>query len=251
MNPMISLLLVTFTTAIATAQSLENLKEKYQSQSPLSYGRLGSTPLVAPEESHLTPEEERLAELKAQELAEKQAMDEKVYLDTDFKFFQSLAVPLQEDELDKAFKKDLVAKDLEQSRFRDSTVRTEIKTSAPVPMSRAEGVAADTRRQLLMQKISENARNIKACVIESTKKGVAFKGSEMTLMWDVSTLGRVEVAKINSTDVANEEVKKCILQTVSSWNFSEAMKNRAKRSRVHYTFRFTKEAKADLAAAGQ
>jgi hypothetical protein len=117
-------------------------------------------------------------------------------------------------------------------------------------MSRAEGVAADQRRQKLMSKVTESARTIKACIIESNKKGIAFKGSEMTLVWDVTVLGKVEAAKISSTDIANAEIQKCILKSMSEWSFAEAMQNNSKKSRILYTFRFTKDTKTDLASKG-
>jgi hypothetical protein len=229
----------------AHSQSLDELKKQYDPVSPVSYQTMNPSLVVGPETT-VSAQEEQLAEMKAKELEEIKAREEKVFLDTDYKFFQSLAEPQQEDELDKATKKDMVEKDLQLAKQTDSTVKTEIKTTAPAPLSPTESAAIDTRRKLMMKKISESSHTIKSCIVEVRKKGIPFKGSEMTLGWDILQSGKVEDAKIQSTDVANEEIKKCILASMSEWSFAEAMQNTTKKARIQYTFRFNtgpKEAK--------
>lgn len=232
---------------VTHAQTFDEMNQQYKAVSPLSYGKIQASQVVAPEANIHTPESERLEQLKAQEEAERQARDEKIFLDTDYKFFEALAVPLQEDDVDKLYKKNLEQKDVAQAQQVDATVKTEIKTAAPKPLTPAEAAALDARRQTLRKQIATNARTIRACIIAANKKGAAFSGSEMTLAWDVLQSGKVEHANIQSTDVANEEIKKCVVASMSAWDFAESMQSAAKKSRIQYTFRFTKETKTDVA----
>lgn len=243
------LILIAIPTA-ALGQSLEGLKEQYQPVSPLHYQQIKEARVIDPKTTNLTPEEEAIAAQKAQELAQKQAQEQKVFLDTDFKFFESLAVPVteKEDDLDKAVSKNPLEQDLQFAKMNDTAVKSEIKTTTPPPVSRAEGLAADQRRELLMKRVTENSRTIKACIVGNIKKGVSFKGTEMTLVWDVTETGSVEAAKIDSTDVTNKAIQDCVVNSISAWNFADAVKPSPKKSRIQYTFRFNREAKPQLAS---
>lgn len=233
-----------FAMSLAQAQSLQDLKQQYKSQSPLPSEGISTKQVIDAGESNMTPQEAQVAEMRAQQDDEKKAQVEKVYLDTDYEFFQALAVPEEEDEMDQETKKDEVAKIIEKSRWTDKTVRKEIVTTTPGMMSRKEGAAMDHKRVQILRKIAVNGQHVRKCILQFKTPG-EFKGTAMTLAWEVNPAGKVENAKMKATDVDNREIQACVLKALAEWNFQEAVKEQGKRARIEYTYRFisaTKEA---------
>jgi hypothetical protein len=238
-----------FLTGIQShAQSINNLKQQYQNDSPFAYPEIKSDNVVEASATAKTPAEEALDEIKQKELAEKKAREEKVYLDTDYQFFQSMNVTLEEDELDKALKEKQRAENIEKLKQTDQTVKGEIKTTAPRLMTRQEGISADEKRTLILKKIAANAQYVKACIIQH-KKTPEFKGTSMTLSWDIDTSGKVANGQMQATDVETKEIQACVLKSLSEWNFAEAMKSQTKKSHIEYTYRFVKSNSEKTAAA--
>ncbi|HEY8269299.1 MAG TPA: AgmX/PglI C-terminal domain-containing protein [Pseudobdellovibrionaceae bacterium] len=235
-----------FFLATAKAQSLNELKSQYEEKSPLSYQDLKPKQVVEADASDKTPAEEQLAEMKAKELEEKKAQEEKAYLNTDHQFFQSLNITLDEDELDKVFKEKQLAENIEKLKNTDTTVKTEITTTAPGLISLKEAEVVDEKRNLILKKISTNGQYIRACILQF-KKNQEFKGTAMTLAWEVDPSGKVVNTQMKVTDVENKEIKDCVLKTLAEWNFSDAMKAQTKNSHIEYTYRFI-NAKKEAAA---
>lgn len=230
-------------SGLAQAQSLTNLKEQYENLSPLSYPEMKPKQVVEADAVDKTPEEEKLAEMKAQELQEKKAHEEKIYLDTDYQFFQALDITLDEDELDKAYKEKQAAEALEKLKNTDQTVKTEITTTAPNLLTSKEGSLIDEKRSLILKKIATNGQYIRACILQH-KKGPEFKGTSMTLAWELEPTGKVVNTQLKATDVESKEIQECVLKSVAEWNFGEAMKSQEKSSRVEYTYRFVNAKKS-------
>ncbi|MGZ3796752.1 MAG: AgmX/PglI C-terminal domain-containing protein [Pseudobdellovibrionaceae bacterium] len=231
-----------FFLAHVKAQTLSELKQQYEEESPLGYQELKPKQVVEPGTSDKTPAEEELADMKAKELEEKEAQEEKAYLNTDFHFFQSLNLALDEDELDKLYKEKQLAENIEKLKSTDKTVKTEITTTAPVPMTPKEAEVVDEKRTLILKKISINGQYVRACILQH-KKDHEFKGTSMTLAWEVEPSGKVTHTQMKSTDVESKEIQDCVLKSLAEWNFGEAMKAQTKNSHIEYTYRFVKENK--------
>lgn len=225
-------------TSFAKAQSLTVLKELYKNDSPLEYAKMPEKQVVEAGTTDKTEAEEQLAEMKAKEVEDKKAQEERVYLDTDYQFFQALNIVLDEDELDKAYQEKLAAENLEKLKTTDSTVKGEIGTTAPGLLTRKESVAMDAKRVEILKKIAKNGQFVRACIIEKKKEGIEFKGTAMTLAWEVDTKGKVLNSQVKATDVENKEIQSCILKSLAEWNFGEAMKDQSKNSHIEYTYRF-------------
>ncbi len=229
--------------SIAKSQSLHELKQQYDGLSPLSYQDLKSGQVVEPDVSNSkTPEQEQLVELKTKEVEEKKAQEERVYLDTDYQFFQALNVTQDEDELDKAYKAKQLAENIDKLKNTDTTVKTEITKTAPGLMTHKEGAMVDEKRTRILKKIAINGHYIRTC-IQQHKKDIEFKGTAMTLAWEVDPAGKVISTQMVATDVENKEIQTCILKTLAEWNFSDAMRAQTKNSRIEYTYRFVNASK--------
>lgn len=231
-----------FFAAISNAQSLNTLKEQYNEISPLSYEAMSQKQVVEAGTTDKTAAEEQLAEMKTKELEEKKAQEERIYLDTDYQFFQALNITLDEDELDKAYQAKLAAENLEKLKNTDSTMRSEIGTTAPSLMSKKEGSVVDEKRTQILKKIANNGLYVRACILQH-KKGSEFKGTAMTLSWEIEPSGKVANTQMKATDVESQEIKDCVLKSLAEWNFGEAMKAQTKSSHIEYTYRFVNAAK--------
>jgi len=231
------LLVFTFSSQVM-AQSLTDLKQKYDTVSPLEAPGISTQQVVDAEASNLTPQEEQVAELRTKEEEDKKAEIEKVYLDTDYQFFQALAVPDLDDEMDKATKKDQVAAIIEKTATDNKAVGGEIKTTTPAMLTSSQSAAVDLRRSLILKKIATNGQVVRSCIIKHKKPGEPFKGTAMTLAWDVDPSGKVENAQMKNTDVEAQEIKDCVVKALAEWNFSDIIKEKTKRSHIEYTYRF-------------
>lgn len=238
-----------FTTAIAEGQSLTDLKDKYDPVSPLNYEKIDGKKVVEAGTTDKTPAEEQYEEMKAKELADKQAQEERIYLDTDYRFFQALNVTLDEDDLDKAVKAKQEAENIEKLKTTETTVKSEITTTAPGMMSKKEGAVMDEKRVLILKKIATNGQFVRACILQNREEGVEFKGTAMTLAWEVEPSGKVINTQMKVTDVTNKKIQDCVLKSLAEWNFGEAMKAQTKNSHIEYTYRFVNAAKTASAAA--
>jgi hypothetical protein len=234
--------------SITKAQSLGALKELYKKDSPLSYPAMSEKQVVEAGATDKTPAEEQLAELKTKELEEKKAKEERIYLDTDYQFFQALNITLDEDDLDKAYQEKLAAENLEKLKNTDTTMKSEIKTTTPSLLTRKEGAVMDEKRIQILKKIATNGQYIRACILQYKKNGVEFKGTAMTLAWEVEPTGRVLNTQMKATDVESKEIQNCVLKSLAEWSFGDAMKSQTKNSHIEYTFRFVKNTKQHTAA---
>jgi hypothetical protein len=233
-----------FAWSLAHAQSLQEM-QKYDTVSPLKTESLKTGQTVDPEQSYKTPEEEQLAEIKEKEEADKKALEEKIYLDTDYHFFQSLNVTLDEDELDKAYKQAETTQNISDLKNNDQTVKSEVKATTPQLLSQTEAVAADTRREMILKKIAANAKMVRTCILQNKKED--FKGTAMTLAWEVEASGKVANAQVKATDVENKEIQNCIVKGLAGWDFSDVVKDLGKSSQIEYTYRFVNSKNSDVA----
>lgn len=238
---------VLFFSTTLQAQSLNELKNQYDAESPLEYPDLKPKQVVEAGATDLTPAEEELAELKAKELEEKSAQEEKIYLNTDYQFFQSLNLNLDEDELDKIYKEKQLAENIEKLKNTDKTVKTEITTTAPGIIASKEAEVIDEKRSLILKKISSNGQYVRACILQF-KKDQEFKGTSMTLAWEVDPSGKVVNTQMKATDVENKEMQNCVLKALAEWNFGDAMKAQTKNSHIEYTYRFVNKSKETAVA---
>lgn len=220
------------------AENLKEIRKRYDALSPVTAQRISSDQVIEPEASNLTPLEEQVAELRSKEEEQKKADTEKVYLDTDFHFFQALAVPNEDDELDRSFKKDELDEILEKNAQTTKTLSGEIKTTTPKTFTRQQGEAMDKRRALILKKIASNGHFVRTCIRQNQRPGIPFKGTTLTLSWEVVPSGKVENAQIKSTDIPAREITNCVLKGMGEWNFADIMKEGGKRSQIEYTFRF-------------
>jgi hypothetical protein len=240
---------VTLTTQKGHAQSIHQLQMKYAPLSPLKSDTLEEEKMVDPNKSYLTPAEEELAEIKAKQEEEKKAREEKLYLDTDYRFFQALNVTIEEDDMDRAYKQALALQNVQEIKGTDKTVKTELKTIVPQTrtLTPAEA-AADARREAILKKIAANVKMVKSCIMQNRKDKEPFKGTELTLAWEVETSGKVINAQVKATDVENKEIQGCILKSLAEWNFNDVMKDIKKTSHIEYTYRFMNNPKKDVAS---
>lgn len=231
---------------LSQAQSLQELKQQYEDSSPLQYQEMAPQALVAPEESDKTPAEEAIAARQEEDLEKQKFQEERIYLDTDYRFFQSLNVTLDEDELDKAYKAKQEAELQERLLRTESTVKTEINSTTPGILPPQQGVAMDGKRELILKKIAANGQQVRAC-IRQHKNIMEFKGTSMTLTWEVEPSGKVANAQLKTTDIDDQGIQKCILEALAGWDFSDATKVAgpldAKNSLVEYTYRFVNSRK--------
>jgi hypothetical protein len=234
----IVLLMVFAFSSQVLAQSLNDLKQKYDTVSPLEAPSISTKQVVDAAASEMTPQEEQIVELRTKEEEDKKAEIEKVYLDTDYQFFQALAVPYVDDEMDKATKKDQVAVIIEKTAQDQKAVGGEIKTTTPAMLTAKQSAAVDLRRTLILKKIATNGQVVRACILQHKKPGEPFRGTAMTLAWEVDPTGKVENAQMKSTDVEVQEIKDCVVKALAEWNFSDIIKEKTKRSHIEYTYRF-------------
>lgn len=240
-----------FTTITVQAQSLRDLRSHYEGVSPLKFDSLNEEHTVDPNKAYKTEAEEQLAEIKAKEEAEKNARDEQLYLDTDYRFFQSMTIVLgEEDELDHIYKQSQDMQNLAQIKGTDQTVKSELKTIAPQTrlLTPSQAALADARREAILKKIATNGQMVKKCILQNRSDKEPFKGTELSLAWEVNTSGKVFNAQIKSTDIGNKAVENCVLKALGEWSFSDIAKDMKKNSHIEYTYRFNNASKKEVAA---
>lgn len=244
------LMTVLLTATTSWAQSLQELNSQYEPLSPLPKERIETEETLDPNASYLTPAEEQLAELKEKEEQEKTALDERLYLDTDFRFFQTLNLGLEADELDHAYQQLQASKNISDLTTTEKIVKTELKTSHPQtkPLTQTEGLPADTRREFVLKKIGTNVKSVKSCITQNRRENEVFKGSELTLSWQVNPDGKVLNPQVKASDLESSEIKNCILKSIAELNFSDSGDSVRKASHIEYTYRFTSEAKKEMAS---
>lgn len=166
-------------------------------------------------------------------------------LETDDSFFKGNA-PYEDDELDRASKKNALTKTMDQQKKYEFKVKDEVSTAAPGLMSASEAKAMDQRvvnenkrrRKAILNKLSSSAQIVQMCFNKNTTN---FQGSHATVIWMVGPDGRVLDTAIKSTDIDNSEIQKCIHDIAVNLNFSEAKTDLLKKSLVEYTYKFKKK----------
>jgi hypothetical protein len=161
-----------------------------------------------------------------------------------------LTIVLDEDELDQNYKQSQDTQNEAQIKGTDQTVKTELKTVAPQTklLTPSEAAEADARREAILKKIASNGQMVKKCIQQNHKNKESFKGTELSLAWEVNTSGKVLNAQIKSTDIESKAVESCVLKALGEWNFSDIAKDMKKTSHIEYTYRFTNAGKKELAA---
>ncbi len=244
------LVAVILSATVTWAQSLQEMNSQYDPISPLPKERISTKETVAPDQAELTPAEEQLAELKQKEEEQKEEVDQLLYLDTDFRFFQTLNLGLDEDELDKAYQQLQVSKNISEIVTTEKVVKTELKKVTPqtIALLPSEARAADTRRESILRKIATNVKAVKSCVVQNKNETEPFKGTELTLTWELDATGKVAHAQVKTTDLESKVIQDCILKSIADLNFNEVTDENKKSSQIEYTYRFTSEQKKELAS---
>lgn len=166
-------------------------------------------------------------------------------LETDDSFFKANA-PYEDDELDRASKKNPLAQTLEHQKKYDFKVKDEVSTAAPGMMSPSEAKAMDLkvvaenkrRRKAILNKLSSSSQVMQMCFHKNTTN---FQGTHATVIWMVAPNGKVLDTAIKSTDIDNSEIQKCIHDIAVNLNFNEAKTDLLKKSLVEYTYKFKKK----------
>lgn len=239
-------LLAILCTTTSFAQTLQEMQSQYDTQSPLEKPSIATEQTVDPNQSYKTPAEEQMAEIKAKEEAEKQALDQKLYLDTDYRFFQTMnVITLEEDALDKAYKQAQSVQNTTQLVGTTQAVKQELQTVAPQikVMTSEQAKAADARRELILKKIAANVKTVRLCIRQNRIEKQEFKGTELTLSWEIDATGNVASARVKSSDLENKEIQKCILGALYEWKFDDVVAKDQKMAHIEYTYRFTNPTK--------
>lgn len=152
--------------------------------------------------------------------------------------------PYQVDELDNAFMDDQAnGPSTKTTEKADTTVKIEMNQAEPSlltpdqTMTPAEKLALDNQRRqkAIRKELAEGGAFIKACI---TRNNVNFRGTHVKLRWEISPLGKVQEAKITSTDIGDLAIRDCIQRAAAHFDFSDARGDKFKKSVVEYTFKF-------------
>lgn len=171
-------------------------------------------------------------------------------LETDDSFFKSVA-PVEDDDLDRSYKKNELVKSTETQKKIESHVKDEFSSTHQGIMPAYEAkmmdqkvVAENKRRQAaIMSRLNLSAGAVLTCV---SKTGQNFQGTHATVMWMIQPNGTVSETAIKSTDIENIEIQKCIQEVASHLDFSAAKTDLLNKSLVEYTYKFKLKKKTSL-----
>jgi hypothetical protein len=163
--------------------------------------------------------------------------------DLDLGLTQAENHPYEVDELDTAFAEDQVKAPVANTDKANTVMKIEMNQSEPSlltpdqTMTPAEKLAIDNqkRQKAIRKELAEGASFVKMCITRNNKN---FRGTHVTLLWVISPMGRVQEAKIKSTDIADLAIRDCIKRAAAHFDFSDARGDQFKKSIVEYTFRF-------------
>jgi hypothetical protein len=164
-------------------------------------------------------------------------------LDTDDKFFHSTKSPYEDDDLDRATRRDPVGVEVKQERKSENAVKDEFESARPGLLKPYEAAAMDEavvrenkrRQRAILKRLAENGPMVKACVDKAKQK---LQNSQITIAWLISPAGKVLQAAVKSSDFQNPEIEKCIYEASSNITFTEAASEHLKQSLAEYTYKF-------------
>lgn len=173
-------------------------------------------------------------------------------LETDDSFFKSEA-PVEDDDLDRKYKKNELVKSRENQNKIESHVKDEFSSIQQGIMPAYEAqmmdqkiVAENKRRQTaIMRSLNKSAGAVRVCVSQKDK---VFQGTHATVIWMIQPNGTVSDTAIKSTDIDNPEVQRCIQEVAASLDFSTAKTELLNKSLVEYTYKFKFKKKANTSS---
>jgi len=167
-------------------------------------------------------------------------------LETDDSFFKGAQAPYEDDELDRAYKKNELSKSMERQQKTESKVKDEFSTTSPDVMSAFEARAMDDkvvaenqrRQKAILNRIQVSSGLVHGCVAKNAR---AFQGTHATVIWMIGSDGKILDTAIKTTDIENPEIQRCIQDVAANLDFSSARTGMLlKKSHVEYTYRFKK-----------
>jgi len=117
------------------------------------------------------------------------------------------------------------------------------RTTAAVPESSNMGpapVSAKERKAMILQTISDNYADLKSCYADGLRKNSEMKG-KVVMGWSMDPQGRVSGAEVQTSQLNNKQVEKCMVDRLSNWRFPHQAKLSSSKDRMTYTFQFVPE----------
>jgi hypothetical protein len=102
------------------------------------------------------------------------------------------------------------------------------------------GVSAKDRKAMIMQTISNNYDELKSCYHEGLRHKSDMKG-KVVMGWSMDPQGRVSGAEVQTSQLNNKQVEKCMVERLSNWRFPRQAKLQGSKDRMTYTFQFVPE----------
>ena len=102
-------------------------------------------------------------------------------------------------------------------------------------------VSARDRKQLIMKTIADNYPELKSCYRQGLKKEAHLKEGKVVMGWNIDAQGKVAGVEIQSSQLENKEVEKCMTEQLSTWQFPRQAKLSGSKDRMTYTFQFFSE----------
>lgn len=163
--------------------------------------------------------------------------------DFDLGLTQAENHPYEIDELDATAQQEQAKAPVSSMDKANTVMKIEMNQAEPSlltpdqTMTDAEKLALDNQRRqkAIRKELAEGGSMVKACITRNNKN---FRGTHVTLRWMVSAMGKVQEAKITSTDIGDLAIRDCIKRAAAHFDFSDARGDKFKKSIVEYTFRF-------------
>ncbi|WP_413287966.1 AgmX/PglI C-terminal domain-containing protein [Bdellovibrio sp. HCB337] len=106
--------------------------------------------------------------------------------------------------------------------------------------SSAAPVSAKERKEHILRTISDNYRDLKTCYHDGLKKKSEMKG-KVVMGWAMDAQGRVSGVEVQTSQLHNKDVEKCMVDRLSGWRFPRQAKLASSKDRMTYTFHFVPE----------
>lgn len=166
-------------------------------------------------------------------------------LETDDSFFKDARSPYEDDDLDRAYKKNELSKTIEKQQKTENKVKDEFSTTTPDIMPAYEAQAMDNkivaenkrRQQAILSRIQSSAGLVHGCVAKNPRQ---FQGTHATVIWMIGADGRIMDTAIKSTDIDDNQIQKCIQEVAAKLDFSKARTDLLKKTHAEYTYKFKK-----------
>jgi hypothetical protein len=99
---------------------------------------------------------------------------------------------------------------------------------------------ARARKDSVIKTISDNYPELKSCYQQGLKKDASLKG-KVVMGWSIDPQGKVADAEIQTSQLNNKEVEKCMTDKLSKWHFPRQARLSGNKDRMTYTFQFMSE----------